>query len=398
MYVLQNNVEIISGARNYCIYNLNTKKLYNLTPDYMERMRKILDSNYESSDNLEVIKDYLLAEGIIVKEGGLVEKLTSFENLVHPEFAWIEITQNCNLLCRHCYEGSSRSVEKPYMSMSDFVIAVEYLAGIGVSRIQLVGGEPIIHPKIKEMITIASDRFSSVEIFTNGTLLTDNLIKVIRDNGVSLAFSVYAKDPALHDKVTRTKGSYHLTSSTIAKVLSMGINVRIASVEMVDVPKFDLSDFAVEHRTDFPRLTGRASLSLYTDDMLRRKLITKKTFSKPLDPIQYSKNRLIHNCFGELLYIDCDLNVFPCAMERRVSYGNLRTSSTIEESYSRFARINKDKIEGCRDCEYRYACYDCRPDCNHTAFESKPWFCTYDQENGVWIDTDKFIALLRSES
>ena len=98
------------------------------------------------------------------------------------------------------------------------------------------------------------------------------------------------------------------------------------------------------------------------------------------------------------MYIDYDLNVFPCAMERRVCYGNLHSKCIHEMMDNELARMTKDKINGCKDCEYRYACYDCRCDANNASLDSKPWYCTYNQNEGVWIDEDEFIDILLSKN
>ena len=176
--------------------------------------------------------------------------------------------------------------------------------------------------------------------------------------------------------------------------MNKGISVRLASVEMKDVPQFQLTSFKVPFRTDLPRLTGRANLSLYNRDMLRRKLITKETFARPIDAKTFYRNKVLHNCFGERLYIDCELNLYPCAMERRISYGNALGSTLENLLHDNIASLTKDKIQGCKDCEYRYACYDCRCDANGAPIDAKPWYCTYDQVNGIWMDPEEFIDLL----
>ena len=95
------------------------------------------------------------------------------------------------------------------------------------------------------------------------------------------------------------------------KAINRKIPIRLASVEMKNVPQFKLTSFEVPFRSDLPRLTGRADLSLYTRDMIKRKLITKKTFSRPVGIQEFYKNKTVHNCFGERLYIDCELNLYP---------------------------------------------------------------------------------------
>ena len=86
-------------------------------------------------------------------------------------------------------------------------------------------------------------------------------------------------------------------------------------------------------------------------------------------------------------------------MERRICYGNILDTPISEVMSNEFAKMTKDKITGCKDCEYRYACYDCRCDANNAPLNAKPWYCTYNQNEGVWIDVDQFIdSLLLQEA
>ena len=395
MYCLQNNIEIIPGAKKYCIYDLNAKKMYSLDADAIEILNCILGNEEKTSDALLTeAGQYLINAGIIVDDGELLPKMEIPAYRFDIRFAWIEITQNCNLICRHCYEGSSRRTCKPEMTFSNFSFIVDELKKHGVGGIQLVGGEPLVHSQIREMIDYVAGKFSYIEIYTNGTLLTEELLNQIADHGITIALSYYSEDPKLHDSVTCTKGSFALTHKNIQNALDKGIPIRLASVEMKDVPKFELTSFNVPFRTDLPRLTGRADLSLYSRDMLIRKLITKETFAKPIDAETFYKNQVLHNCFGERLYVDCELNLYPCAMERRITYGNVLGSTLDTLLHDNIATLTKDKIQGCKDCEYRYACYDCRCDANGAPIDAKPWYCTYDQENGIWISPENFVDSL----
>lgn len=398
MYVLQSNVDIVAGAKRYCIYDLNTGKIYSLDSKHLGYLKDFIKNEKSTEHIPKSIIDYFLESEIVVNKDKLTKKLESFDDSTLIDFAWIEITQNCNLLCRHCYKGSSKRVQKADMKLNCFKLAVDCLLEIGVKRIQLVGGEPFLHDEMEQMVEYTSGKFQSIEIFTNATLLTSERLDLIKHYEISLASSVYAEDPTIHDYVTISKGSFKSTYRNIKSALSRGIEIRIASIEMEGAPRFKFADLDVSHRTDLPRLTGRADLSLYNRDMLKKKLITKETFKKPIDPKSYFRNRRFHNCFGEKLYVDVDLNVFPCAMERRVSYGNLNGKSIREMLDSDLILMNKDKINGCKDCEYRYACFDCRADSKKAPINAKPWYCTYNQEEGVWIDEDVFIDSLYSES
>lgn len=397
MYLLQNNVELVKGAKNYCIYDLNTGKLYHLDSEYVQYLEAILDESIVDHAVPISALEYFLNAGIVVTANNLVEKIPEYVYEGKIDFAWIEITRRCNIFCRHCYEYSPSHCETTQMSMDDYRIVIDSLRNYNVSRVQLVGGEPLIHPNIEEMICYASGKFEYVEIFTNGTTLSDSMLDCIDKNNIALAFSVYADNAPKHDYITRSDGSYYLTIESIKKAVAKGVKVRLSSIETKETPRFQFLEIKCEHRSDLPRLTGRADLSLYNRDMLLRKLITKDSFQTPIDSRDYYKNKQIHNCFGEKLYIGSNLDVYPCSMERRVSYGNLHTNSIVDIVNKSFAKLNKDTILGCKDCEFRYACFDCRPDSNNASFQSKPWYCTYNPFDGIWNDQDEFVDTLLSD-
>lgn len=131
--------------------------------------------------------------------------------------------------------------------------------------------------------------------------------------------------------------------------------------------------------------------------MLKRKIIKESNFKK-IQKIKFVHNNAsVHNCFSRNLYIDCNLEVFPCVMERRFKHGNLKNSelsSLINESIQ---ILTKDFIVGCNKCEYRYFCFDCRPDSLGADQFAKPWFCSYDQNIGEWIDSEVFIKSLKTK-
>ena len=60
--------------------------------------------------------------------------------------------------------------------------------------------------------------------------------------------------------------------------------------------------------------------------------------------------------------------------------------------------LSKDHIEGCKDCEYRYACYDCRPDSNGADKYAKPWNCSYDPYKGEWLDLKEMYKGLKKKN
>ena len=84
-------------------------------------------------------------------------------------------------------------------------------------------------------------------------------------------------------------------------------------------------------------------------------------------------------------------------MERRISLGNLRGHHLKDIISPDITNMNKDRIQECSECEFRYCCHDCRADLNGMELHAKCWYCTYDPLFGKWEDEESFLDSLHLE-
>lgn len=107
----------------------------------------------------------------------------------------------------------------------------------------------------------------------------------------------------------------------------------------------------------------------------------------------FSKSVFHNNCLKDKLYISHDGTIKNCPSLEE-NFGNV-SDTTLDKisKYSEFAKyrdLNKDKIEVCKDCEFRYICTDCRAYTERTHEDnegldiSKPLKCGYDPYTGEW--------------
>ncbi len=87
-----------------------------------------------------------------------------------PNKAYLEITNVCNLNCSFCH-GTKR--EKRFMSVPEFTVAAERLRPFADYLYFHLMGEPLLHPRLKELFEIAGELGYKVIITTNGTLLAE---------------------------------------------------------------------------------------------------------------------------------------------------------------------------------------------------------------------------------
>jgi len=104
---------------------------------------------------------------------------------------------------------------------------------------------------------------------------------------------------------------------------------------------------------------------------------------------------LKHNsCLHKKIAIDKEGNIKNCPSMVQ-SFGNI-TETTLQKAledpdFKKYWNISKDKIEVCKDCEFRYICTDCRAYTERTHFDentdlSKPLKCGYDPYTNQWTD------------
>src|SRR5690606_33783526 len=74
--------------------------------------------------------------------------------------------------------------------------------------------------------------FSFIEVFTNGTLLTEPLIRYFASVGVNVAISIYSYRQETHDTITGTKGSFEKTLNSLKLLLAYGVPTRCATIAM----------------------------------------------------------------------------------------------------------------------------------------------------------------------
>ena len=120
----------------------------------------------------------------------------------------ISLTDKCNLRCRYCMpeEGVCRREHREMMSEDEIVTAVEAAASLGIRKIRLTGGEPLVKKNILSICrrVAAVEGIREVCLTTNGILLPE-LAKPLKEAGVKrVNVSLDTLDPQKYAYITRT--------------------------------------------------------------------------------------------------------------------------------------------------------------------------------------------------
>jgi len=119
----------------------------------------------------------------------------------------ISVTELCNLRCRYCMpeDGVCKKAHSEMLTEDEIIMAVETAASLGVQKLRITGGEPLVKKNIVSTCARAAavDGIEEVCITTNGILLPD-LAKPLLDAGVSrVNFSLDTLNPEKYAYITR---------------------------------------------------------------------------------------------------------------------------------------------------------------------------------------------------
>ena len=119
----------------------------------------------------------------------------------------ISVTDRCNLRCRYCMpeEGVCIKKHSDMMTEEELITAVEAGASLGITKLRITGGEPLVKRNILSICRRAAavEGIREVCLTTNGILLP-GLAKPLREAGVTrLNLSVDTLDPDKYAHITR---------------------------------------------------------------------------------------------------------------------------------------------------------------------------------------------------
>ena len=100
-----------------------------------------------------------------------------------PLLVQLVVTRRCNLACGYCseYDDVSPPVEAPVLERR-----IDHIARLGTLILTLTGGEPLLHPKLDQLIARASAHGIVCTMISNGYPLTREWIRRLNDAKLSL--------------------------------------------------------------------------------------------------------------------------------------------------------------------------------------------------------------------
>ena len=114
-----------------------------------------------------------------------------------PMYAQVVVTDDCNLTCEYCDEYIPGG---PIVPLTDLKVRVDKLDELGVLVNDFLGGEPLLHPGLSDLIAHAKSKRGGsnvTTVITNGFFLGERGIKRLNDSGLDfMQLSVDSIEPS----------------------------------------------------------------------------------------------------------------------------------------------------------------------------------------------------------
>ena len=243
-----------------CLYDIENDELYELGDEAYQFLLKCSQGEHVSvkKEDEEFIQ-YCLSENLIslsetpVKRNG-IPCPSPIPSLRYLEF---QITDRCNLRCRHCYIGEGLYQDLPIEKILRVLKEFEEIQGL---RLLLSGGEPLLHPHFWEINEILREYpFRSV-LLSNGTLINKTTSEKLRVHEVQVSLDGMKEG---HESI-RGEGTFEKTLQAIDHLQEANLRVSIATmIHRKNLKEFDKLASLIQFKNigewnvDIPCIAGR---------------------------------------------------------------------------------------------------------------------------------------------
>lgn len=291
----------------------------------------------------------------------------------------MEFSQLCNFRCPYCYLEARPKDELSSDEIRDLILQARDL---GVRKIIILGGEPMIYPRILEKIHFIRSHGMDVEIFTNGSNMTEENAAELALLDVKVVLKMNTRDAAIQNQLCGLDSADRIIRSAFENLTKAGygsggkpmaISSVISSVNIDDLP--DMWRWLRDQQIDpyFEMITpqGSAVENGWLDvepaavETVFNKLaeIDRNEYGrewKPQPPL--AGDICLRHQFS--CYVNAFGDVMPC-VGVTLPVGNIRKNRLADilrdSEVIQDLKNHLETIKGpCSRCEDRDSCYGCR--------------------------------------
>lgn len=299
------------------------------------------------------------------------------------EYMRVSVTDRCNLRCIYCMPAEG----VPCVSHSDILTfdEIERIcrigAGIGISRIKLTGGEPLVRRGLPELLGMIKriDGIEEVTLTTNGILLKEKINELVSNGLDAVNISIDTLDAARYETITRGRNLEKALEGLEAALSFPDLKVKINCVPLKDIPSGDyisLARLAEERNVDvrfiemmpigmgryFSAVSGEQIYGLLKEEFGEAAACTGRFGNGPAVYVRFPGFK------GKIGFIDAVSHQFcdKCNRVRLTSEGCLKPCLQYGEGTDLRKLLRSGAGDGTVSREMRRTIYE-KPACHHFA-------------------------------
>lgn len=212
------------------IYNIQRDELYEIDQEafdfitHCDGSQKLADLNPDTG-----FLQFCLEEKILTLSPCPQVRPISREpvTLISPSLRYLEIqiTNRCNLRCRHCYIDHTPELDLPLQTIEEVIAEFDRLQGI---KLLISGGEPFLYPQLEGFLDYLSKVNLRKVLLTNGTLITPEKIPKLKTIISELQISLDGLQKG--HEYFRGQGTFRKSMSAIELCRREGLDVSVATM------------------------------------------------------------------------------------------------------------------------------------------------------------------------
>lgn len=163
------------------------------------------------------------------------------------DYLRVSVTDRCNLRCRYCMpeEGITQTAHSALLTFDEIVMICSAMAQLGVQKIKLTGGEPLIR---RDVVSLVRDikgipGIKKVTLTTNGILLEEKMEDLANAGIDNINVSLDTLQPQLYREITRRDGLDKALAGIRKALQYPNVGIKINCVPL-HIPGQDLSEIA----------------------------------------------------------------------------------------------------------------------------------------------------------
>jgi heme d1 biosynthesis radical SAM protein NirJ len=152
--------------------------------------------------------------------------LLHFSEDKRPVVVW-NVTRRCNLRCVHCYASAADRQFEGELTTREGMAVIDDLAAFGTPVVLFSGGEPLTRPDLFALSRYARERGLRAVLSTNGTLLTPDVAREVKERGFSYVGISLDGLGETHDRFRGKDGAFEASIAGIRACREAGVRVGV---------------------------------------------------------------------------------------------------------------------------------------------------------------------------